>query len=229
MNRSESIATFAGALAKAQAEMQNAAKDAANPHFKSRYADLASVWDACRAALTKHGLCVVQTPATEGAKVSIITTIFHASGEWISSELSTQAADPKPQSIGSALTYLRRYALAAMAGVAPEESDDDGEAAQGRNGGRSGAQQSRPATTTEQQLSISQQLYAAKTRDEMAAVYQRAEKELDDESWERFKRDHGKRYDDLRAAAQQKLRGEKFGNGGVANGAPANPADDGRA
>jgi hypothetical protein len=224
MNRSESIATFAGALAKAQAEMQNAAKDAANPHFKSRYADLASIWDACRAALTKHGLCVVQTPATEGTKVSIITTIFHASGEWISSELATQAADAKPQSIGSALTYLRRYALAAMAGVAPEESDDDGEAAQGRNGGYSrAAQQPRPASSVEQQLSISQQLIAAKTRDEMTAVYERAKDELDDETWERFKRDHAKKYDELRAAAQSKLRGEKL------NGGTANPADDGRA
>lgn len=131
MNKSDQINELAAALAKAQGEVKGAVKDSANPHFKSRYADLASVWDACRAALSKHGVAVVQGPATEDSgRVSVTTMLAHSSGQWIEETLAVAPMKFDAQGIGSVITYLRRYGLAAMVGVAPE--DDDGEAAVGR-------------------------------------------------------------------------------------------------
>jgi ERF superfamily len=125
--RSESIAALGAALAKAQGEMAAAAKANLNPHFQSRYADLASIWDACRVPLSKNGLAVLQPVSAEGARVSVRTLLVHASGEWIGETLTITALQNTPQGIGSAVTYARRYALAAMIGVAPD--DDDGNAA----------------------------------------------------------------------------------------------------
>lgn len=125
------IKDLAAALALAQAEMEGAKKDAANPFFKSKYADLSSVWEACRGPLTKHGLSVVQTTSSdENANTVVTTMLLHSSGQWIRDTLTAKPKENSPQGIGSTITYLRRYALAAIAGVAPE--DDDGEAAQGR-------------------------------------------------------------------------------------------------
>src|ERR1051326_8520154 len=126
---SAEIGELAKALAAAQAEIEGATKDAANPFFNSKYADLASVWGACRGALTKHGLAVVQAPAARENEVSVATTVLHGSGQWMRSTLTLLAKDASPQAIGSAVTYARRYGLSAMVGVAPE--DDDGNAAQG--------------------------------------------------------------------------------------------------
>lgn len=128
------IGRLALALSKAQAQIEGASKSATNPHFKSRYADLASVWDACREALTSNELAVVQTTTGgEGRTVVVRTTLMHSSGEWICGELTMTPLKPGPQELGSCITYARRYALAAMVGVAPE--DDDGEAAEGRRSG----------------------------------------------------------------------------------------------
>lgn len=135
---SEQLNELSAALAKAQGEMSGAKKDAANPFFKSKYADLASVWEACREALSKNGLAVVQTAAAdEAATVHITTMLVHASGQWIRDTLTMKPKDTTPQGIGSTITYGRRYGLAAIVGVAPE--DDDGEAAQGRAASRSAA------------------------------------------------------------------------------------------
>jgi hypothetical protein len=128
---SQSIGALAGALAKAQAEVEGAAKDRVNPHFKSSYATLASVWEACRVALSKNGIAVVQSPVADNAAVTVTTLLAHSSGEWMRSALTASARDATPQSIGSAVTYLRRYGLASMVGVAPE--DDDGEQAVNHN------------------------------------------------------------------------------------------------
>ena len=130
MNKSEQIGDLAGALAKAQGEIKGAAKDSANPHFKSRYADLASVWDACRAALSKHGIAVVQMPSVADGKVAVTTLLTHSSGQWVEETVSVAPMKMDAQGLGSVVTYLRRYALAAAVGVAPD--DDDGEAAVGR-------------------------------------------------------------------------------------------------
>lgn len=157
MTTSESINEIAAALAKAQGEMGGALKGSANPFFKSKYADLSSVWDACRAPLSKHGLSIVQFPNTEysgtpepyewtskmGEKrygvrvvciVSVLTRLAHTSGQWLEDRVSTMLPTGDPQSVGSAITYLRRYALQSVAGIAPE--DDDGEAAHGQGNGK---------------------------------------------------------------------------------------------
>jgi hypothetical protein len=128
MRTSESIKELAGALAKAQAVLQGAKKDVANPFFKSKYADLASCWEAVRAALPAQGLCVIQTTVpSDKEEVVVITRLAHASGEWIEGELHLPVSKADAQGYGSALTYARRYGLCAITGVAPEE--DDGNAA----------------------------------------------------------------------------------------------------
>lgn len=139
--QSETIGKLALALAHAQGQMSAATKDAKNPHFQSRYADLASVWDACRKELAAHEIAVVQIPTAVGAVVSVETRLLHASGEWIGGTLTVTGKDPGPQSVGSCITYLRRYGLAALVGVAPD--DDDAEAAEGR--AKVGTQAPRPA------------------------------------------------------------------------------------
>lgn len=134
MDLSPDITLLATALSKAQGQMQGAVKDSANPFFKSKYADLASVWDACRKPLTDNGLSILQSPRSEGTRVEVETLLMHTSGQWIRDVASCTAKDDSPQSVGSATTYLRRYALQSFAGVAPE--DDDAEAAQGRGNGK---------------------------------------------------------------------------------------------
>lgn len=119
------------ALAKAQGEIENAAKDAFNPHFKSNYSDLASVWNACRGPLSKHGISVTQWPTHSDLRsVTLMTRVAHA-GQWMQSTMTMPTDKPTAQGIGSALTYARRYMLSAVAGVAPND-DDDGNAASGK-------------------------------------------------------------------------------------------------
>lgn len=134
MQTSEQINELATALALAQGEMSNAKKNSANPHFRSSYADLASVREACLAALTAHGIAVVQSPRfhlLDGqAIVEVETRFLHKSGQWMADCLAVPVTKVDAQGVASAITYGRRYALAAWAGVAP--ADDDGEAAVGR-------------------------------------------------------------------------------------------------
>ena len=128
MPQSESIKELATALSKVQGELTYAKKDSANPFFKSRYADLESVWDACRSLLAKNGLSVIQMPGNyfEG-RMWLVTKLCHTSGEWIEQEMSVPVQKADAQGAGSALTYMRRYALAAFVGVV--QADDDGNAA----------------------------------------------------------------------------------------------------
>tara|TARA_R110000868_G_scaffold62962_3_gene189937 strand:- start:441 stop:1106 length:666 start_codon:yes stop_codon:yes gene_type:complete len=127
--KSEQINELAAALAKAQSEMLPAFKDSANPFFKSKYADLASVWDACRGPLTKHGLSVVQVMDRQDGQLILKTSLIHSSGQWIDSIAPVVPVKNDPQGVGSALTYMRRYSLAAIVGV--YQDDDDGNAASG--------------------------------------------------------------------------------------------------
>lgn len=138
---SPSISKLTTALAKAQNEMHGAAKESVNPHFRSRYADLASVWDACREPLTKHELAVLQPARCDGRIVTVTTVLTHSSGEWIAEELSMEPTQNTPQAIGSAITYARRYGLSAMVGVAPE--DDDGNEASAKPEARETKQSAR--------------------------------------------------------------------------------------
>ena len=119
---------LATAMAKAQAEIKAALKDSKNPHFKSSYADLTSVWDACRTALTKNGLSVLQVTDFDANDVWLVTTLLHSSGESVSGRYPLRPQQQTPQGYGSSLTYARRYCLASMVGVVADE-DDDGNAA----------------------------------------------------------------------------------------------------
>ncbi len=126
--QSEQINELATALSKAQGEIIPAVKDNINPHFKSKYADLSSVWNACRGPLSKHGLSIIQTMNEENGKLYLCTTLAHSSGQWIKSSLPILNEKANAQGLGSAITYMRRYSLSAMVGVAPDD-DDDGNAA----------------------------------------------------------------------------------------------------
>ena len=127
MNKSENIGQLAAALAKAQGQMKFAAKDANNPFFKSKYADLASVIEAIKVPLSANGIAFVQATDFEDSSVIVETILLHESGEWISGKLRMQPTKNDPQGVGSAVTYAKRYGLQAIAGVPSD--DDDGNAA----------------------------------------------------------------------------------------------------
>lgn len=127
MNHSEQINELGSALAKAQGQIEGAKKDSANPFFKSKYADLASVWEACRKQLSDNGLSITQCPEESDNGIAVETMIIHSSGQWIKSRYTMPVSKLDAQAVGSAITYARRYALAAIVGIAPE--DDDGNAA----------------------------------------------------------------------------------------------------
>lgn len=116
------------ALAKAQGQISHAKKDKKNPFFKSSYADLSSVWEACREPLASNGLSVIQTVEGNRTDMFLVTWLGHSSGQWIKSKLPMLLQKFDPQSQGSAITYARRYALSAMVGICADE-DDDGEKA----------------------------------------------------------------------------------------------------
>lgn len=126
VEHTEEIHELAAALCKAQASIEHAKRDTENEFFKSRYADLSSVRDACQRPLSENGLSVVQIPEANGPKVSVTTILLHTSGQWMRGTLTLTAMKPDPQAAGSAITYARRYALAAFTGVAPDDDDGNG-------------------------------------------------------------------------------------------------------
>jgi hypothetical protein len=128
---SPELTELAKALAVAQSQIEGAMKGKVNPHFRSKYADLTSVWEACREPLSKNGLSIVQQPVADGDRVGVVTTLLHQSGEWMRSTLWMKPERPGPQAAGSCITYCRRFSLASFVGVCPE--DDDGEKAEGRD------------------------------------------------------------------------------------------------
>ncbi len=131
--QTEEIGELAAALAKAQGEMKPAPRSSSNPFFGSSYADLAAIVEAARGPLARHGLAVIQTTERDG---TVTTMLAHASGQWIRGELRLRSDKDTPQAIGSAITYARRYAFAAIVGVVAEGEDDDAEHAEGRTSSR---------------------------------------------------------------------------------------------
>lgn len=127
MNIEHATPELFAALAKAQGEIENASKNAANPHFRSKYADLAEVMTTIRATLPKHGLSLIQSPHFDGSLALLDTLLAHAGGGYITDTASCVPAKTDAQGIGAATTYLRRYAAASMVGI--HQEDDDGEAA----------------------------------------------------------------------------------------------------
>jgi hypothetical protein len=136
--QSEQIDKLIAALSKAQGEMMAASKDSSNPFFNSKYADLSSVWNACREPLSKNELAVTQTMCQIDGNLMLVTTLGHSSGQFIKSELPIEYSKTETEvnkygkevkanllhRMGSCVTYLRRYALSSIVGVAPD--DDDG-------------------------------------------------------------------------------------------------------
>ena len=135
MQMSPEITELAAAMARAQANMTDARRDAENPFLKSRYADLSSVRAACLAAMNAEGLSVIQIPRVTFQDqaglfvVELETLVAHASGQFIRDCLIVPVSKPDIQGVGSAISYARRYSLAALAGIAPAGEDDDAHSA----------------------------------------------------------------------------------------------------
>jgi len=129
MRTSEQIDQLATAIAAAQGVLKNPPKLKTNPHFKSQYVDLSDGLAAVRECFSKHHLMFIQgTTVTDGGMIVLHTRISHKSGQWIESDYPVGGLG-RPQEMGSAMTYARRYALFSMVGIAGED-DDDGNAAQ---------------------------------------------------------------------------------------------------
>ena len=127
MEKSESIKHLAAALNKAQAVMSGAKKSAANPFFKSKYANLEEVIACVKEPFADNGLSYMQFPITQDDRAGVETIVMHESGEWISGSFMLKCAKLDPQGMASSVSYARRYGLQSIAGIPSE--DDDGNAA----------------------------------------------------------------------------------------------------
>lgn len=167
--QSATVGALAKALAAAQLSMRDAKKDSVNPHFKNTYATLASVRAAITKPLADHGMAVVQSFEPHGeAGICIITTLMHESGEWVQSRLFVPVTKKDAQGFGSAISYGRRYSLAAIAGIAADD-DDDGNAATEKPK----ATESAPSVNGEIEQMLATLFDLAKTNDDLAAVTQK--------------------------------------------------------
>lgn len=129
MRTSEQINEIAKAMSVAQGEMNPASKNSSNPHFKSKYADLASIWDVIRSPLRKSEICVWQDVISTEVGISVTTRLTHSSGQWVEfGPLEIPLFKRDAQGVGSAISYGKRYAIGAALGVVSDE-DDDGNAA----------------------------------------------------------------------------------------------------
>ena len=158
IEQSEQLDQLGAALAKAQSQIKSALKEntVKTVQHSYRYADFAAVVEASRPALTENGIAVVQMPLCdpETGRVIVSTMLLHASGQWLRSATSANPRDLSPQSVGSAISYLKRYGLSAMVGVVSEE-DDDAQAAQPASNGSNGhTSQAMIATASSKQLNL---------------------------------------------------------------------------
>lgn len=124
MLKSEYINELSLALSKAQGEMKFAIKDSTNPYFKSKYADLTSVWDVLKQPLSNNGLSVSQVLDHENGNMVLTTLLLHSSGQYIGGSMPLIPAKTDPQTLGSLISYMRRYMLSSICGVTAD--DDDG-------------------------------------------------------------------------------------------------------
>ena len=159
MNKSETIASLAAALNKAQAEMSGAKKSAANPFFRSSYANLEEVINCVKEPFANNGLSFVQFPISGDGLAGVETIIMHESGEFIANEFMLKCAKNDPQGMGSAITYARRYGLQSAVGIPSE--DDDGE----------GAMQRKPKAPLMTAKDAENKLETAKTVEDLVKVW----------------------------------------------------------
>lgn len=134
MQSSEKLEKLAPALVKAQAALPAVHKDSTNPHFKSKFASLDAIVDAALPVLHANGIALLQGggPSDDGG-IEVVTRLQHSSGEWVQSSFRLPLGKSDPQGAGSAITYGKRYGLAAMLGIVADE-DDDAESTMGRDG-----------------------------------------------------------------------------------------------
>lgn len=132
MNKSDSIVKLSQALLKAQKSMGAAVKDAANPFFRSKYADYGAVLEACKDPLNEAGVVILQPQFHQDGRNFVSTMLVHSdSGEFISSNTEVVCKEANnPQALGSAITYARRYGLQSLLSLPTE--DDDGNAGSGK-------------------------------------------------------------------------------------------------
>ena len=143
LETSGDIAALLEALSAFQGQVTAPKKTSTNPHFKSKYADLAEVIETIKAPLAANGLSVFQAPvgAVEGGAIRIVTQVSHKSGQWIRTTFSMPVGQTNAQAVGTALSYARRYSLSAALGIAAE--DDDGNEATKQPETRAAPQQQR--------------------------------------------------------------------------------------
>lgn len=171
--QSETIGNLATALAAFQWSAESAKKNAQNPHLKNKYADLGAIWEAVRDTLGDNGLAVVQLPMpSEPGTLKLRTQLLHKSGEWLASELVMPIAKQDPQGYGSALTYARRYALAALLGVTQE--DDDAVSATHRPSAPAPAVKVAPASNEQKGLIAQEMARVGWSKDDGVAYLQKA-------------------------------------------------------
>jgi len=127
ISTSDNLNELATALSKAQGEFDPALKDSNNPFFKSKYADLPSVWAVSREILCKYGLSLLQFPSSNDGKPCLVTRLMHSSGQWMQSSVDLLLTKNDIQGLGSAISYMRRYSMTAILGIV--QDDDDGQAA----------------------------------------------------------------------------------------------------
>ena len=131
MKQSDSITNLAKALAAVQQSITPVVKDRQNPHFKNNYATLDAIMESVRPLLAKNGLSIVQGGGSPVSNVdgnivgaAVETMLVHASGEYITSAIVLPIDKGTPQAVGSAITYGRRYGVAALLALTTEEDDD---------------------------------------------------------------------------------------------------------
>lgn len=173
MNKSESIKELTMALSKAQGEMHNPANTAINPFFKSKYAPLSEVINTVRPILSKYGLSFFQDDYGTGESITVTTTIFHSSGEWLQSgELTGKPEKNTVQAMGAVITYLRRYQLSSVLGLSSEDDTDGNESGKTEtNNGKTKVESKEELITPEQVKAVHTLITKTKTDPEKIKEY----------------------------------------------------------
>lgn len=182
---SPDIKELIAALCKAQGVMKPAVFNKVNPHFKNKYADFTSCMECCREPLASNGLSVMQYCSTINEKLVLVTMLAHVSGQWIQSHFPLNPMKMDSQSIGSAMSYGKRYSLSALVGIVSED-DDDGEAAHGRHMQNGSSYQAKaqviagPVVASEYPAAIHAQHARSKISDRQRGNLMEIDRKLDD-------------------------------------------------
>lgn len=189
LQTSPELGELAKALASAQSELKPAVKDVKGQvgNQKYLYADLAGCLEAIRPVLHKYGLSIVQVVVGSGVNVGIYTILLHSSGQWIRGLYTAEAKDKNPQTVGSVITYLRRYSLSSIVGLSAE--DDDGHAAQAEAPAETAPRGAMPADKSKYYFP-SQEAHRARLKTEMIKrkvppdQWESVSKVMDGKTWE---------------------------------------------